>query len=231
MRPDPDISAVAALLADPSRAAMLDALLADRRLSAGELARRARISPQTASTHLSRLVEGGLLAVEIEGRRRAFQIAGPEVARAIEALSVLARRPEAPHAGDESLARAVRAARTCYDHLAGALGVALTDALSGRDWIRGDEEGFEITVAGRVGFSDLGINLLALSRGRRPLARACLDWSERRPHLAGALGAALLHRCLDERWIARVRDSRAVRLTDRGRRALSAALGLMATLL
>jgi DNA-binding transcriptional ArsR family regulator len=223
MRPDPDIAAVAALIADPSRAAMLDALLADPPLTAGELARRARITPQTASSHLGRLVSGGLVTAEHRGRFREFRLAGPDVARAIEALSLLAPRPET---GDESLARAIRAARTCYDHLAGALGVAVTEALRGRGWIEGWEEGFPLTAAGRAGLLGLGVDLDALSAGRRPLTRSCLDWSERRPHLAGAVGAALAARCLDEGWIVRVRHSRAVRLTDRGRRVLHGALGL-----
>lgn len=223
MRLDPDITAVAALIADPSRAAMLDALLTDPWLSAGELARRARITPQTASSHLGRLVSGGLVTVEHRGRVREFRLAGPDVAHAIEALSLLARRPET---SDASLARAIRAARTCYDHLAGALGVAVTEALHGRGWIEGWEEGFSLTAAGRDGFSRLGIDLDALSPGRRPLTRSCLDWSERRPHLAGALGAALATVCLETGWVVRVRHSRAVRLTDRGRRALHGALGL-----
>ncbi len=145
------------------------------------------------------------------------------MARAIEALSLRPRRPET---SDASTARAIRAARSCYDHLAGALGVAVTEALRGRGWIDGWEAGFSRTAAGRDGFPQLGIDLDALLLGRRPLTRSCLDWSERRPHLAGALGAGLATHFLEASWVVRVRHSRAVRLTDRGRRALHDALGV-----
>jgi DNA-binding transcriptional ArsR family regulator len=220
-----DLAAGAGAIADPARAAMLEALFDGAPRSAGALAREAGVAASTASHHLRRLLDAGLIVVEPDGRRRAFRLAGPEVARALEALAVVS-----PQRAPRTLRRATRveaerAARTCYDHLAGRLGVALCDALldsgaiahdGARDYVLGPH-------ADRA-FAALGVALPA--RGRRAYARACLDWSERRPHLAGALGAAVADALLERRWVARVPRTRALRVTDAGRERLREALGI-----
>jgi DNA-binding transcriptional ArsR family regulator len=226
MRPDPDISAVAALLGDRSRALMVEALADGRALSAGELARRARVTAQTASTHLARLVDGGLVRVARVGRRREFQLASAAVGELLEALSVVAGAPPPHEAPPPSRARAVRQARTCYDHLAGALGVAVTTALVRRGYLQRPARALAPTDAGVRWLCRYDVDPEALAVGRRPLTRVCLDWSERRPHLGGALGAALTARFFALGWIVQVRDSRAVLLTPPGRRALTLELGL-----
>jgi DNA-binding transcriptional ArsR family regulator len=223
---DPDIAAVAGLVADPSRAAILTALLEGAEQSAGELARRAGVSASTASSHLARLERGGLVACAARGRLRCFRLASPEVVELLELLGRLAPPAAALTEPARAAARELRLARTCYDHLAGWLGCAITSALlrSGQLRLRGDR--FLIGTAGRASLAGLDIDVAELERGRRPLARACLDWSERRPHLAGALGAALAHQVLSRGWVARVRASRAVRITDRGRSELSSRFGI-----
>jgi DNA-binding transcriptional ArsR family regulator len=223
---DPDIAAVAALVADRSRAAILVALLEGTELAAGDLARRAGVSASTASSHLARLEEGRLVACEVRGRMRCYRLASPGVVRLLEVLAELA--PAAPVWTESAAAsaRALRLARTCYDHLAGWLGCAITGALVSSGVLRPRRDQFLVSPHGRGRLADLGIDVAALERGRRPLARACLDWSERRPHLAGALGAALARELLARGWLARVRASRAVRLTARGRAELPARLGV-----
>ena len=217
---DADIAPVAALLGDPARAAIVTALNDGRALPAGELARRAGIAPSTASEHLARLVDGGLLAVEPSGRHRYFRIASPEVAHAVESLAVLAPSRPARSLRDAAIGDALAAARTCYDHLAGALGVALTDALLRERAIVERDGAFALGPQAATVLEPLGLEPAALP-GRRPATRRCLDWSERRPHLAGALGAALCERALDRRWVERLPGSRAVRLTPAGRRAFA----------
>ncbi len=223
---DPDLAAVAALIGDPSRAAIMVALMDGRALPAGELARRAGISPQTASAHLDRLFRGNLLAVEVQGRHHYFRLHDERVARLVEAMAALAPSPLTRTPAQRDAARTLRFARTCYGHLAGAIGVALTGAFRARGYLDEDDGNFIVTAAGGGWFNDFGIDLDRLRQERRPLTRRCLDWSERRHHLAGALGAAVAMRCFDLRWIARVRESRAVRLTDRGRDALRRELDL-----
>jgi len=217
---DPDLAALAALIGDPSRAAILVALMDGRALPAGDLARRAGISPQTASAHLDRLFRGKLLAVEVQGRHHYYRLHDERVARLVEAMATIAPAPPARTPAQRDAARTLRFARTCYGHLAGTLGVALTGAIRERGYLNEADAGFIVTAAGDRWFRDFGIDLDALRGQRRPLARRCLDWSERRHHLAGALGVAIASRCFDNGWIARVRDSRAVRLTDRGREAM-----------
>jgi len=221
------IAAVAALVGEPARAAMLDALLGGRALPAGALARAAGVSPATASGHLARLLDGGLVTAEWQGRERRFQLAGPGVAEVLEALGELAG-PAAPARTLRAASRmdALRAARTCYDHLAGRLGVAVTDALVAEGWLADSDGGFAVTRSGEDRFGRLGIDVAELRRLRRPLTRRCVDWTERRPHLAGSLGAALAARALELGWVARVPHDRALEVTEAGERALRRRLGV-----
>jgi DNA-binding transcriptional ArsR family regulator len=218
----PDVSAVAALMAEPTRAAILTSLFDGQRRAAGELARAAGVSPQAASNHLARLLSSGLLLVETQGRQRRYRLASSEVAHALEALGALASPAPAASRVPEGL----RFARSCYDHLAGVLGVGLTEALTQGRFLLKTGGTYRATPAGEARLSGWGIPLEALRAGRRPFARACLDWSERRHHLAGSLGAALLERFLASGWVVRLAESRAVRLTLKGRRALESEVRL-----
>jgi DNA-binding transcriptional ArsR family regulator len=220
MNADVNIAAVAALIADPTRAAFLDELLDGRALPAGELARRAGVTASTASTHLARLVEGGLIAVERSGRHRYFRLADPTVAHALEALAAVAPPKPVRSLRQSNLSAALRSGRTCYDHLAGLLGVQLTQALLELGWLAQGETAFTLTPKGEDRLTAFGLDLPTLKRSRRAFAPRCLDWSERRHHLAGALGAALLHRLLDLGWIVRTEASRAVKVTPEGRERL-----------
>ncbi|HEX5448793.1 MAG TPA: winged helix-turn-helix domain-containing protein [Gaiellaceae bacterium] len=215
---DVDVSGVAALLGDPARARIAQALHDGRALPAGELARRAGISPSTASEHLSRLVEGRLLAVERTGRHRYFRLANAEVAHAIEALAAIAPPAPVRSLREASIGDALAEARTCYDHLAGKLGVQITDALLQRNALIAVADGFEPGPQLEASLAALGVRSLPT---RRPLALRCIDWSERRPHVAGALGAAICTRALEARWVERLPASRAVRVTSAGRRAFA----------
>jgi len=223
-----DGTQTARLLADSSRATMLDALMGGQWLSAGELAAAARVAPPTASEHLAQLLEGRLVAAKRQGRHRYFALAGPQVAEALEALAAIS--PPAPPV--RSLRESIeldhlRAGRTCYDHLAGRLGVGLTNGLLGRGWLSEHEGGWRIGASGADGFARLGIDLALLRERRRPLTRSCIDWTERRPHLAGALGAALAHRLDALAWTERrTAEGRAVRLTPLGCERLHALLGV-----
>lgn len=216
MSDTPPIAEAGALIGDPARANMLACLMDGKARTATELAYVARVSPQTASAHLAKLTGGRLLAVERQGRHRYFRLASPEVADVLEALTLLAvegpRRHRPPGPRDE----AVRAARTCYDHIAGRLGVGLCDRLHAGGYLLDRERGLALSAHGERFLGDFGVDLTALRRGRRPLLRACLDWSERRPHLAGAVGAALADRCFALGWVERVPDSRALRVTSAG---------------
>ena len=222
------ISTLGYLLADPGRAAMLVALLEGRSLPAGELARAAAVSPQSASAHLAKLSRGGLITMQRDGRCRYYKLAGPRVANALEALGAISTaRP----AADYILAKADKSlllARSCYDHLAGRIGVALTEAMQKQRVIvtEGDRD-YRVTSKGAGWLSELGVEMESIERSKRLLARRCLDWTERRPHIGGALGAALLDRFLADGWLARNRGSRALRLTLKGRRSFSE-LGLPA---
>ncbi|MFD6922192.1 ArsR/SmtB family transcription factor [Streptomyces sp. NPDC059944] len=227
----PGLAALAGLLADETRAAFLLALLDGRAWTAGELARRAGVAPSTASEHLGKLVAGGLLTEERQGRHRYVRLADARVAQLVEDLAAHAgpRPAERPRTlRDSSAGSAMARGRTCYDHLAGRLGIALTDALTGRGLLRQDT-GFALTDAGLRWFDGAGISLERA--GRRPLARACLDWTERRPHLAGTAGAALCRHALDAGWCVRVGSARAVKVTPDGERAFAELLGIEATVL
>ncbi|ATO12872.1 transcriptional regulator [Micromonospora sp. WMMA2032] len=220
------LAGLAALLADPTRAEFCLALLDGRAWTAGELARRAGVAASTASDHLTRLVRGGLLAEERQGRHRYVRLADPSVAQLLEDLTARAPAPATPPRTlrAASAGAALAYARTCYDHLAGRLGVLLHDALLARG-VLDRAGGLALTPAGMSWLAEVGVPVERLRAARRPLVRDCLDWTERRPHLAGALGAALCGRFLDLGWIARG-TGRAVRLTPAGRDGLAAALAL-----
>jgi DNA-binding transcriptional ArsR family regulator len=228
MRSLPNVANIAALIGEPTRAAMLAALVDGRALPANELGYAAGgISAQAASAHLAKLLAGGLLSVEQEGRHRYFRLASPQVAEALEALAGLVPQSPSLRRLSPEAAR-LRHARTCYDHLAGEAGVAVMAALIGRRLIRaGDDKRVTVTRNGRVWFSDFGIDVDALRPGRYGVARACLDWTERRHHLAGSLGTSLLVRLVDLRWLRREPASRTVRITPSGRHELERRLGIV----
>jgi DNA-binding transcriptional ArsR family regulator len=215
------VSEVAALLADRGRASMIDALLDGRYRPAGELARLARISPQTASAHLKKLTDAGLLACEPQGRHRYYRIAAPEVARVVEQLATLVPMRPVRSLNESLHRRALEEARTCYDHLAGRLALRIVDAMGG-DRLEYDDGVFRVSSGALDVFREIGVKVAP--GGTRPFALACLDWTERRHHIAGALGAAILDRFLECRWIVRLDNSRAVKLTPAGAAALDAYL-------
>lgn len=240
-----DIAAVGALLADPTRARIMIGLADGRALPASVLAAESGVAASTASEHLSRLVEGGLLTVEQSGRHRYYRMANPQVGAAIEALAVLAPTRPVRSLRESTRAAALRRARSCYDHLAGQLGVAVTEALlerkaltrtdgvTGTQRAQGDpisaplaEHPYELGPDADALFGELGVDLAAARKQRRPLLRFCVDWSEQRHHLSGALGAAILSRMESAGWVDRPGGRRALRLTDRGACALDRILGL-----
>jgi DNA-binding transcriptional ArsR family regulator len=220
-----DLAALGRLLAAPARAAMVDALFDGRAWSVGDLADAARVSPSTASEHLRALADGGLVTGLRDGRHRRYRLASDAIAAALESLSTLA--PLRPSNGLRAVTRneAMRAARTCYDHLAGRLGVAVADGLVQAEVLQPAEQSFAPTTAGEGRLASVGIDLDALTRARRPATLACLDWSEHRPHLAGALGAALLGRLEATGGLERLAPGRAVRMLPSGW-ALLGSLGL-----
>lgn len=214
------ISEVAALVGDPARASMLQALMGGRALTATELATVARVAPQTASGHLARLTTCNLVAVVRQGRHRYHRLATPGVARMLESIMLVAAGTERPRTvrtgpGDERL----RLARTCYDHIAGRLGVAIADAMTAQRWIEVEDGAGLVTPEGGRLLASLGVDLAPARARAAPLCRLCLDWSERRPHLAGRLGAALYANGLEQGWIRRRAGSRALDITPEGRRA------------
>lgn len=223
------VAEIARLIGEPSRAAMLDALLSGQALSAGELARAGGVSPATASEHLARLLAGDLVWVVRAGRHRYYRLASPEVAQAIEALALV--RP-AGRAAVQSLrqartAEAMLLARTCYDHLAGRVGVAVHDALVGRGALVAGGDGYLLSDAGADLLDHLGVDVAGAAASRRRFAAPCMDFTERRPHLAGALGAALCARLMGTGWLLRrVPGQRALRLTGAGRVGLAETLGV-----
>ncbi len=223
-----DIARVGALMGDPSRASMLMALMSGEALTATELAFRAGVALPTASGHLAQLVDGGLLAVAKQGRHRYYRLAGPAVAHAVETMSELAIEvfpsPRRVMPEDAPLRRA----RTCYDHLAGRLGVALAEGLVRRRVLRRTDGELALVRrgSGEALLHTWGIDVAILETARRPIVRTCIDWTERRPHLAGALGAAIVDRFLETGWIRRRRDDRAVSVTPLGQRRLREELGI-----
>ena len=223
---------VAALAGDPARASILHALMDGRALTASELARAAGIAPQTASGHLAKMTAAGLLVAQSQGRHRYHRLASPTVARMMESIMQVAADLEPARrivVGPREAA--LRAARTCYDHLAGRLGVALADALVGHGYVELGNDAGLLTEAGTAFLNRIGIDADALAgspgrRTRRVMCRPCLDWSERRQHLAGTVGAALFTHCLDRGWVRRIEGTRAVAITPNGQRAFRDELGV-----
>jgi DNA-binding transcriptional ArsR family regulator len=202
MKEGPVIASVAALLGDPARANILTALMDGRALTVSELAEAAGVTIQTASGHLSKLDAANLLTAEKQGRHRYFRLSGPDVAQVLEALMGLAQRTGATRVRTGPKDAALRSARVCYDHLAGERGVAMLNGALRRGLIEGGHD-LTLTDKGRVFFADFGIDLSRLEKGRRPVCRACLDWSERHSHLGGALGAGILSTMIDRIWVRR----------------------------
>jgi len=225
----PIMAEIAALIGDPARATMVSALLDGRALTASELASAARITPQTASTHLAKLTEAGLLSVVRNGRHRYFQLASPTVADMIDGIVAVALEKRPRYRPLSQQARALSAARICYDHLAGRLSVDLTDSFVARKYVVLDEEAAEITTAGTRFLTGFGIELPTLRSPRRHFCRLCLDWTERRPHIAGAVGAAITKRCFDLGWMERMKSSHAVIVTPLGRRGFQETFGIDAS--
>jgi DNA-binding transcriptional ArsR family regulator len=222
-----DLAGLASLIADPARARMLRALMGGTALTATELAIEAGVAPSTASSHLAKLTAGEILAIEKQGRHRYFRLFDAEVASMLEELTeVAARRGPSRRIGPAD--PALRAARVCYDHLAGELGVQVFDSLAAQRLLRKKGGALELTPAGRRWCAEIGVDLESLARQRRPLARPCLDWSVRRHHLAGSLGAALLTRCIELGWLRRARDSRVLDFSAAGERAFRERFGLTA---
>jgi DNA-binding transcriptional ArsR family regulator len=216
------LASTAALIADPARAAMLTALLDRKPKSAGELAMVAGVSAQSASMHLAQLLAGGFLRVSAEGRHRYYRMARPEIAHAIESLGAISTVQKYRPAG---ASRELCYARTCYDHLAGELAIRLTDMMERKHFLRAkNEREYEITSDGEKFLSDWQINVGELRKSRRNFARRCLDWTERRDHLAGAVGAAICKKMIEVRWITRDKKSRAVHVTHAGQKELEGLL-------
>lgn len=224
---DMPVAGIAAAIAEPARTRMLYCLLDGHARTSTELAAVAEVSPPTASVHLARLLKQRLVKVVTQGKYRYYSLGNERVAKALEALSVLAGIPHDRFVPNTPTH--LRAARTCYDHMAGNLAVGLHDCLMQQDWLepiaRNNDE-YTLTDRGTRSFQDLGIDLQAAQSQRRRFAYACLDWSERRPHLAGALGAALLELAVRRKWVIRDLDSRALRIMPTGRKQMQRRFGL-----
>jgi DNA-binding transcriptional ArsR family regulator len=219
MKDGPSIARIAALIGDHARAEVLSSLSGGQALTATELAQLAGVTKQTISSHLAKLVDARLVAVERQGRHRYFRLADRDVGELLEQLMGVAYRAGAVRLRASPREPALRLARVCYDHLAGDLGVLAFDSLHARGFLRTRHGALDVTGGGRVFLHDFGIDLAALAQTRRPLCRACLDWSVRRHHLAGALGAALLRRTFELGFARRARDSRVVHFGQAGERA------------
>ncbi|MEV0586370.1 helix-turn-helix transcriptional regulator [Nonomuraea sp. NPDC050310] len=214
---DADIAPVAALIAEPARAAMLNALVGGRALAAGELARLAGVSAPTASSHLAKLLDGGLVEVVRQGRHRYYRLAGHEIAEVLETLSRISNRPAVRSLKQSREARRLEEARTCYDHLAGRAGVGLLDGMVAQGYLLGGE----LSERGEQVLTELDVDVPGARRARRHFAPECIDWTERRAHLGGALGAALTRAMLASGWIEPGSSPRAVVVTERGREGLA----------
>ncbi|HEY6234006.1 MAG TPA: helix-turn-helix transcriptional regulator [Candidatus Elarobacter sp.] len=223
---DPNIAEAGALIGDPARAAMLLALVGGGALPASELAFRGGVTPQAASAHLAKLVAGGLLCATAEGRHRLFRLASPDVAHALEAVAAIARPARIVALSQSAALQRLREARSCYDHLAGRLGVAVTDGLVARGAIRLAGNEYAITRGGKRFFAELEVDVPEARAKRRSFARACTDWTERRPHLGGSLGAGLRDRFLAAGWVQRNAHDRSLRVTDSGRTELARRFGV-----
>ena len=213
---------VASLVGDPARANMLTALMAGKALTAGELATEAGVTPQTATAHLAKLTDGGLIARTRQGRHRYFHLAGGDVAEVLEALMGLAARAGHMRTRTGPKDPALRQARICYDHLAGEMGVRMMDSLAGRNLVRRKGDEAILSDEGETFLDRFGVDVAALKRRRRPLCRPCLDWSARRDHLAGAAGAGVLARMLDLGWARRLPGGRVIQFSANGRSSFHA---------
>jgi DNA-binding transcriptional ArsR family regulator len=221
-----ELAEIGALFGDPARANMVTLLLDGRRHTAAELAESAGVAPSTASWHLSKLEDGLLVDSVRSGRHRCFKLASPAAAQLIETALTLATRERRRHRPVTRADESMKNARTCYDHLAGRLGVALTDALIEKHWISLSKDGGEVTPRGERGLAKFGLDLTEIKKQKRIYCRPCLDWTERRFHVAGAIGAALARRCLELGWVERLSGSRALRLSDSGEAGLAEAFGV-----
>lgn len=215
--PNPNIAEIAALFGETSRAAILTSLLDGRLYTASDLAYRAGITPQTASFHLGKLAEGGLVSVEKHGRHRYYQLANGEVASLLESFLVISPQPEVKSLKQSAQMIMLQKARTCYDHLAGKLGVGITDSMLDSGYLKKDGKEFALTEAGVQFVINFGLDLESIKKKRRSLSHACLDWSERSYHLAGALGNQLMQHFFDLGWITPLPGIRAVKVTDQGK--------------
>ncbi|WP_134686036.1 ArsR/SmtB family transcription factor [Brevibacillus migulae] len=222
----PNFAYIAGLIGDPTRAAILNSLLDGRALPASELAYMARVSPQTASAHLAKLVEGGLLGVETQGRHRYYRLASAQVAHVLEMLSTMSPPVQVRSLRQSDQLKEVRHARTCYDHLAGQLGVEVTKRLLERNILKEADGEYQVTAEGEAWFQRFGIDVEAARQKRRALARPCLDWSERRYHLAGTLGTVFTKRLFELDLITRASATRAVHVTEKGKEAFREYLGI-----
>lgn len=224
---NPNLSATAFLIADPARAAMLMSLADGRARPAGELAYAAGVTPQTASSHLTRLLDGGLVTVEKQGRHRYYRLTNPQVALALESLASISGTRTVRQKPISRDAEKLRFARCCYDHLAGKVGVGITQALIERGFLSlGANKRFDVTATGRAWFRALGVDVDASKPGRYGIARQCLDWTERQHHLAGPLGVAVLECLCGKGWLRRSETSRSVQVTPQGWAGLHEHLGL-----
>ncbi len=221
MKEGPDIALIGSLIGDPARANMLTALLSGKALTATELAAEAGITPQTASTHLKKLESADLVSQKKQGRHRYFALADEDVGRVLEAIMGLAAKRGLSRTRTGPRDPELRKARICYNHLAGDLGVKLFDGLIARRYMILDGDDVTLTDQGFDRLQEFGLDMAALQGLKRPLCRSCLDWSERRTHLAGAIGTALLQKFYDLKWASRVPDSRIIKFTARGEQALN----------
>ncbi len=222
----PLIAEIAGLVGEPARATMLSALVDGRAFTATELAYAARVTPQTASTHLAKLTEAGLITPIRDGRYRYFRLASPKVAQMLDGIMAVALEHRPRYRPLSRQAQELHYARVCHDHLAGRLSVDLADFFTTHEYVVLGDEAAEITPDGTRFLTDFGIDLFAAGTKRRHFFRSCLDWTERRPHIGGAVGAALANRCFDLGWTERMKHSRAVIVTASGRRGLLEAFGI-----
>lgn len=219
--PEPRFAKVAAMIGDPTRARMLAVLMGGEFLAAGELASAAGVSAQTASAHIAKLLDAELVVLRTQGRHRYVRLAGEEVAHVLEALSFVAERSVTADKWERGAYKPLKAARTCYRHIAGELGVALFEGLLARGTLAAHDGHYALSAAGRDELGALGIELPGEATDSRRFAHACFDWSERRDHLAGSLAVTLLDHSLDQGWLRRTKDSRALQLTPPGAQALA----------
>jgi len=223
--PEPRFARIATMIGDPTRARMLSALMGGQYMAAGELADAAGVSAQTASTHITKLLDSELVVLRTQGRHRYLRLADAEIAHVLEALSLVAERGASAAKWEQGAYKPLKAARTCYSHLAGELGVALFDGLLARGTLAAEQGHYALTDAGREELRSLGIELPNDATGSRRFAHACFDWSERRDHLAGSLAVTLLDHSLAQGWLRRVKDTRALQLTPPGAKALGRWIG------